>query len=129
MMVKWSLNDDVAGWGLSKLIDVGDVTELSMKHANYPDGRNIPIEVSVVLKGARPGTIIEPVVQPQYITASFAQNRMEAPSQTTEAPAAAVAPVATPVPVPPPQSPAPVAEPAAVVSQKRSFDDDDTDTR
>lgn len=56
--VEWEMDDDVRGWGASKLINVGSVSQLSLKHAVYEDGSLRAIEVSLCEKGARPDTDI-----------------------------------------------------------------------
>ena len=43
--VEWEMDDDVRGWGASKLINVGSVSQLSLKHAVYSDGSLRAIEV------------------------------------------------------------------------------------
>ena len=70
VMVRCRLDDTPRGWGLSKLVKIGDVAELSLKHALYSDGKLVPIEVSVVGKGARPETVIVPETV-EYITAKY----------------------------------------------------------
>ena len=134
--------DDVRGWGLAKLIDTGAVSQLSLKHEVYPDGRKRAIEVSVVETGARPNTDIASRGSTrnsgpaQYITASSraGEDRPAGmdPAQLAEAtayvmsviqqqqqpPAAAKQPEAQAPPPPaqqeaPPQAAAPVPAPAA----------------
>jgi len=56
--VEWEMDDDVRGWGASKLINVGAVAQLSLKHEVYPDGTVRAIEVSICEQGARPDTDI-----------------------------------------------------------------------
>ena len=56
--VRWEMADTPRGWGLAKLIDTGAVAQLSLKHVVFGDGSKRAIEVSVVEKGARPGTDI-----------------------------------------------------------------------
>ena len=95
--VRWDMEDGVRGWGLSKLIDDGSVTELSLKHAAYPDGRLRPIEVSVCERGARPGTRIVPRANDggngdaEYITASSKEAKPALPAMDPNQLAAATA--------------------------------------
>ena len=56
--IKYALSDDAAGWAAAQLINQGDLPELSLKHTEYGDGRKVPKEVSLVVKGARPDTKI-----------------------------------------------------------------------
>ena len=56
--IKYTLSDDVAGWAAAQLINQGDLPELSLNHTEYGDGRKVPKEVSLVVKGARPDTKI-----------------------------------------------------------------------
>jgi len=56
--VTYALSDNAAGWAAAQLINQGDLPELSLNHTEYGDGRKVPKEVSLVVKGARPDTQI-----------------------------------------------------------------------
>lgn len=59
--VEFEVSDDAAGWVCADLIRQGRLGELSLKHSQDIDGRNKrPIEVSLVARGARPGTKVYP---------------------------------------------------------------------
>lgn len=59
--VEFEVNDDAAGWTCADLIRSGRLGELSLKHFQDLDGKNKrPVEVSLVARGARPGTRIYP---------------------------------------------------------------------
>ena len=102
-MVGWRLADEVPGWSLSQLIKKGAVTELSLKHVEFPDGSMQPVEVSIVLKGARPNCsivaasarsidhvrqLVRRLKAPEYIAASGArvEGGMEAAAAAPPAP-------------------------------------------
>lgn len=59
--VEFEVSDDAAGWVCADLIRQGRLGELSLKHSQDSDGKNKrPIEVSLVARGARPGTKVYP---------------------------------------------------------------------
>lgn len=136
--VEWDMDDDVRGWGASKLINVGSVSQLSLKHAVYSDGSLRAIEVSICEKGARPDTDItarldsasgtfEPFASaskyitaaptPEYVTASIKAMDPQELAKATALVLSALqqAPQAAPPAAPPAEAPA--APPAAEVAQ------------
>ena len=99
--VEWSLNENASGWAAETLVDKGAARELSLKHLRMPDGTLKPLEVSLVVKGARPdssihiNTVAVPTLKQGEVAASSAMSAEAAPMATeTPAPVAA-APVAT----------------------------------
>jgi hypothetical protein len=62
--VRGRLKDGPRGWAAKQLMRTKDIKELSLRHAEFvrpADGKvvhRVPIEVSLVAKGARPGSII-----------------------------------------------------------------------
>lgn len=106
--VRYSLADTPAGYACQELISKGSLQELSLKHAAYPDGTKRAIEVSLVVKGARPGT---------NIYANCAQNAADylgsPQSVAIMASAAAPAEVAPPPAAAAPAAAAPSDEPDA----------------
>lgn len=62
--VRGRLRDGPRGWAAKQLMKTRDIKELSLRHAEFvraSDGKTVhrvPIEVSLVAKGARPGSII-----------------------------------------------------------------------
>lgn len=92
--VRWRFADSPRGWALAKLVRDGKACELSLKHAEWDDGSKSAVEVSVVERGARPGTKIAKKVPRKYICASI---RFTEASTMAEAPVS-VAPVAESAP-------------------------------
>ena len=83
--VSWDLNDSVRGWALSKLIDTGRMSELSLKHEVYEgegcDRTLRAVEVSVVDRGARPNSIILPNGATEYKCVAGSKTTMDPPAQ------------------------------------------------
>ena len=120
--VKFKLHDTPAGWATNQLISDNTIRELSLGHEYFPcDERVEAKEVSIVFKGARPGSFIYKHIndfnnieadKPIRMEASDAQNTAP-PAEVTETPVPlTAAPVETtqfaethkPAPAPPSSS-------------------------
>ena len=100
--VEWQLNDDASGWAAETLVTHGAARELSLKHRKNVDGSLTPLEVSLVLKGARPESSIHinttpiPTLKETVVAASDSMaESAPAPVVPTEAAPAPVAPETT----------------------------------
>jgi hypothetical protein len=64
--VQWEMNDCPAGWTAEQLMALGEARELSLKHIKHANGSLTPVEVSLVVKGARPESLIH--IKPGELT-------------------------------------------------------------
>lgn len=118
--VKFKLHDTPAGWATNQLIGDATIRELSLGHELFSDGSVKAKEISIVFKGARPGSFIYKHVNdfdnikveaPVRMEASDAQNAAP-PAEVTDASAPAAA-VSEPTQATEAREPAPAAVPAA----------------
>jgi hypothetical protein len=116
--VKFKLSETPAGWATQKLVEGGTVRELSLGHDFFPDsGKVMAKEVSIVFKGARPGSLI-------YKQTDYFDNLRRASSSvkmnaSDSQPVALVADEVTPVQ----DAPAPTAAAVEVASHTNPLED------
>jgi hypothetical protein len=100
--VEWQLNEDASGWAAETLVKAGAARELSLRHFKNHDGSLTPMEVSLVVRGARPdskiqgidiNTTSEPTLKRVEVAASMSEAAAPAVPMATDAVATEAAPV------------------------------------